>query len=88
MDLAALSLRLITKTEQTLRKGHMADVTMQRNYRLCQRGGLSGEGGSLPFLRVERKMTLPTVLHLASVLSGGLIGPFWRDGLHGAGGFP
>lgn len=42
------------------------------DYRLCERGGLDGSGGSLPFLRTEREMPLPDVLHLADVLSANL----------------
>jgi hypothetical protein len=43
-------------------------------YRLCERGGLGGGEGSLPFLHLEQEMALPEVLNLASVLSGNLGG--------------
>lgn len=39
-------------------------------YQLRKRGGLDGEGDSLPFLRTEPDMALPEALHVTSAMSG------------------
>ncbi|MEU4410717.1 hypothetical protein AB0F88_39955 [Streptosporangium sp. NPDC023963] len=50
----------------------MTLLAEQATYRLCERGGLGGDGGSLPFLHVEQEMAFLKVLRVADVLSGNL----------------
>lgn len=45
---------------------------MTTAYELRERAGLGDGESSLPFLRVEREMPLPDLLHLADILSGKL----------------
>ncbi|GAA2861361.1 hypothetical protein [Nonomuraea rubra] len=75
-------------------------MATQANYQLRERTGLGGDGGALPFLRVEREMSLPDVLHVASMLGRSIdvmaddvyvvsycgASPYWwLPGTHGGG---
>jgi hypothetical protein len=78
----------------------MTLMATQATYHLCERDSLDGSGTALPFLRVEREMPLPEVLHVASMLGRSIdvmaddtyvvsycgASPYWwLPGTHGGG---